>query len=201
MPALTAFILAALAGYCVAWYAGYIEGNFPLLLLVATVITGAYWLAERFFFLPRRRAAASALEARHDARRAELAAQGISQVDADISEARERLLSQPWWLDWTAGLFPIILAVFLLRSFVFEPFRIPSGSMIPTLRIDDLILVNKPPGRRRPALVSCRRRPRSPCWTFWSMAGMYTPTCRLRRRRDPDGRGCHPSRPWMPRHA
>lgn len=143
MPALTAFILAALAGYCVAWYAGYIEGNFPLLLLVATVITGAYWLAERFFFLPRRRAAASALEARHDARRAELAAQGISQVDADISEARERLLSQPWWLDWTAGLFPIILAVFLLRSFVFEPFRIPSGSMIPTLRIDDLILVNK----------------------------------------------------------
>jgi hypothetical protein len=143
MPALTAFILAALAGYCVTWYAGYIEGNFPLLLLVATVITGAYWLAERFFFLPRRRAAAFALEARHDARRAELAAQGISQVDADISEARERLLSQPWWLDWTAGLFPIILAVFLLRSFVFEPFRIPSGSMIPTLRIDDLILVNK----------------------------------------------------------
>ena len=70
MPALTAFILAALAGYCVAWYAGYIEGNFPLLLLVATVITGAYWLAERFFFLPRRRAAASALEARHDPRRA-----------------------------------------------------------------------------------------------------------------------------------
>ena len=139
MPALTVFILAALVGYCVAWYAGYVEGNFPLLLLVATVITGAYWLAERFFFLPRRRAAASALEARHDAHRAELAAQGISQVDADISEARERLLSQPWWLDWTAGLFPIILAVFLLRSFVFEPFRIPSGSMIPTLRIDDLI--------------------------------------------------------------
>ena len=42
MPALTAFILTALAGYCVAWYAGYIEGNFPLLLLVTTVITGAY---------------------------------------------------------------------------------------------------------------------------------------------------------------
>ena len=58
-----------------------------------------------------------------------------------------------------------------------------------------------PPGRRRPALVSCRRRPRNPCWTFWSMAGMCTPTCRLRRRRDPDGRGCHPSRPWMPRRA
>jgi signal peptidase I len=68
---------------------------------------------------------------------------GIEKVDADIHDSREKLLMQPWWLDWTAGLFPVIVVVFILRSFLFEPFKIPSGSMIPTLHIGDLILVNK----------------------------------------------------------
>ena len=58
MPILTAVILAAFAAYAAAWYVGVIQGNFALLLFLATVVTGLYWLGERFVFLPRRRAAA-----------------------------------------------------------------------------------------------------------------------------------------------
>jgi signal peptidase I len=143
MPFLTSLILAAFAGYIGAWYFGAVEGNFSLLLFLATAVTGIYWLAERFYFMPRRQQAAQTLDASLLKRREELAKQGITQVDREDGKARERLLMQPWWLDWTAGLFPVILAVFLLRSFLVEPFKIPSGSMMPTLLTGDLILVNK----------------------------------------------------------
>ncbi|WP_342616875.1 signal peptidase I [Rhodoferax sp. GW822-FHT02A01] len=143
MQALTSAILGAFVLYAASWYFGLVDGNFALLLFLASLVTGAYWLAERFYFLPRRKAAVAALEANDAQRRAELAKMGIAQVDGDVSEAKVRLLMQPWWLDWTAGLFPVIITVFLLRSFLFEPFKIPSGSMIPTLLVGDLILVNK----------------------------------------------------------
>ncbi len=143
MQAITSLILAAFAAYVGAWYVGMLEGNFALLLFLATVVTGIYWLAERFYFLPQRKKAAAALEAQVVARHAELNKMGISKVDGDVTEAKHHILAQPWWLDWTAGLFPVIICVFILRSFLFEPFKIPSGSMIPTLWVGDLILVNK----------------------------------------------------------
>ena len=143
MPFLTSLILAAFVGYIGAWYTGAVEGNFALLLFLASVVTGIYWLAERFYFLPQRQKAAHAYEASLGARNVRLAQQGITQVDTVDDKAHGRLLMQPWWLDWTAGLFPVIVAVFLLRSFLFEPFKIPSGSMMPTLLTGDLILVNK----------------------------------------------------------
>jgi signal peptidase I len=143
MQFLTSIVLSAFVGYSAAWYLGFVEGNFALLLFMATVVTGIYWLAERFYFLPQRQLAAARLQAEAVKRREDLGKMGIDQVDGDIAEAKNRLLMQPWWLDWTAGLFPVIIAVFLLRSFLFEPFKIPSGSMIPTLLVGDLILVNK----------------------------------------------------------
>ena len=143
MSSVTALVLSAFVGYGAAWYFGLVDGNFSLLLFLATVITGIYWLAERFYFLPQRRQAVATLESNTLVRQAELAKMGINKLDNNMGEAKQRLIMQPWWLDWTAGLFPVIVVVFLLRSFLFEPFKIPSGSMIPTVLINDLILVNK----------------------------------------------------------
>jgi signal peptidase I len=146
MPALTGAVLALFVGYAGAWYFGKIDGNFSLLLFLACVVTGLYWLAERFYFLPSRQKAAAQLAEQSAVRQAELTKMGIAKSDIhgqEMNEAQGKLLMQPWWLDWTAGLFPVIIIVFLLRSFLFEPFKIPSGSMIPTLWVGDLILVNK----------------------------------------------------------
>ncbi len=91
--------------------------DFASILFVLTVVTGVLWALDRFRLEPRRKAAAQA-------------------AGAEPAKAN-------WLVDFGRQFFPVIIAVFLLRSFLVEPFRIPSGSMIPTLRVGDFILVNR----------------------------------------------------------
>jgi signal peptidase I len=60
-----------------------------------------------------------------------------------LRERRQQDAKQPWWVEYSVSFFPVILIVFLLRSFLVEPFKIPSSSMVPTLLVGDFILVNK----------------------------------------------------------
>jgi len=115
--------------------------NFALILFLLLLLTFVAWLADRLWFLPRRRREA---RARLEEFERQLAA-GARVADESTARAAiaEKALRQPAWLEYTAGLFPVIAVVFFLRSFVVEPFKIPSGSMIPTLLVGDLILVNK----------------------------------------------------------
>src|SRR6185436_18862590 len=60
-----------------------------------------------------------------------------------LRNKRAKDAKQPWWVEYSISFFPVILIVFFLRSFLVEPFKIPSSSMVPTLLVGDFILVNK----------------------------------------------------------
>lgn len=119
--------------------------NFALILFLLLVLTFVAWLADRLVF--RRRRVRVAEAAVRNFEREAAARLRASMGEPAVGAERERLRAvhekQPLWLEYTAGLFPVIAVVFLLRSFVAEPFKIPSESMLPTLFVGDLILVNK----------------------------------------------------------
>lgn len=103
--------------------------DFPTILVLATLITGLIWLMDALLWAPRRRTQEEQL----------LAATGGNVSVEQIEEVRK----QPLIVEYARSFFPVILAVLVLRSFIVEPFRIPSNSMMPTLLTGDFILVNK----------------------------------------------------------
>ena len=121
-----------------------ILGNFALILFVLMVITGIIWCLDTFYLAKQRRRAADAALREYDARNAKLAADGI-KVDHNGNRAaiEQANLRQPTWIEYSGSFFPVIALVFILRSFLWEPFKIPSSSMVPTLLVGDFILVNK----------------------------------------------------------
>ena len=92
MGSLTSVLYGFLAVYLGGWYIGKWNGNFSLLLFILTLVTLAYWLAERFHFAPHRAQAAATLDAQDLARRETLARQGIAKVDSNVATARQSLL-------------------------------------------------------------------------------------------------------------
>ncbi len=102
--------------------------DFSLILFIALVVTGIIVLLDHFILAPRRRLTT-------------VSSENIGGNTEQNEAYSDR--NMPLYVEYAKAFFPVILLVFTLRSFVIEPFRIPSGSMYPTLNIGDFILVNK----------------------------------------------------------
>ena len=102
--------------------------NFPLFLVLATGLTGVIWVFDVFVLRPKRVLAADNVQ---------------QQVKEEAEEAVAKILREPVVVEYSISFFPVLLIVLMLRSFLAEPFQIPTGSMIPTLKIGDFIVVNK----------------------------------------------------------
>jgi signal peptidase I len=120
-----------------------ILGNFSLILFVLTIGTGIVWFLDVFYLAKQRRAKADVALAEFDARNAKLAADGVKPDTNGRAALEASITRQPTWIEYSGSFFPVIALVFFLRSFLYEPFKIPSTSMVPTLEVGDLILVNK----------------------------------------------------------
>jgi signal peptidase I len=96
--------------------------NFPLILVLATAATGLIWLLDYLLLRPKRIDAANLVKSEAD---------------------KQEVVKEPVVVEYSISFFPVLAVVLVLRSFLAEPFQIPTGSMIPTLLVGDFIVVNK----------------------------------------------------------
>ena len=99
---------------------------FSLLLVILTVVSGVIWLVDALFFAQKRK----------------LRVQATSTTGGEAGVVDVHV-EDPYVVDTAKQVFPVIAFVLVLRSFIYEPFQIPSGSMMPTLLVGDFILVEK----------------------------------------------------------
>lgn len=102
--------------------------TFSLILVIVTLVTGIVWVLEKLVWAKKRQQKMAAIEA---------------QTNGLYDKLSAKISAQPWWIENSVSIFPVIAFVLVLRSFVYEPFQIPSGSMMPTLLVGDFILVEK----------------------------------------------------------
>ena len=104
-------------------------GYFSVLLVLLTLGSGLIWLIDHLMYAPKRQ---------------ERLAIAQTSAGAPLDEETAALIApEPVLTETAKSIFPMIAAITIFRSFIFEPFQIPSGSMMPTLLVGDFILVQK----------------------------------------------------------